>query len=525
MPRTELFTRLRRALRIADQLERQKVPTEEALDRAAEAAWSRRRFLGTSAIATAGALTFPRFVRAQESEMRVVILGAGTAGLTCAYRLQQNGIRATVLEASPRVGGRMYSLQNYFPDNQTAELGGELIDTDHHSIRSLARELGLELIDLAYLDGSTGHDYFIDGKLYRADADWIEAFRPVAAAIRKDIGEGGEHCEVSWDHATPEGKRLDDMSVAEWLVKEKISGPILKVIEAAYVGEYGLELGEQSAINLVCAVGTEEGTFGIFGESNERFRTKGGNGMIPIRLAQELEAPVETGTVVEGIRNQGERFEILVRRGGSSTTLTADFVITTIPLPVMRRLDLKNLDLTEVQRGAINNVGYGTNSKMMVGLSARPWVELNVTAYTFTDLPFQCCWDTSRGQAGQHAILTNFTGGRQGLHIGGGSLQDRAREFVGQADKVFPGTAAAYTGKAVRQIWPKYEWTLGSYTCLRPGQYQKYNNALVQPQGRLIFAGEHTMEENGFMNAAVESGERAATQVLSALGRGQIRAA
>jgi len=529
MPRTELFTRLRHALRVADRLERTNVPTEEALERAAEAAWSRRKFLGTSAAAVAGAgatLAFPRFARAQESAgPRIVILGAGTSGLTCAYRLQQNGLASTILEASPRVGGRMYSLQNFFPDGQTAELGGELIDTDHYAIRNLAQELGVELVDLAYLDGSTGHDYYIDSKLYRADADWIEAFRPIAVAIRKDIGDGDENCAVTFDHATPEGRALDDMSVAEWIAKHQFSGPIVKVIEAAYVGEYGLQLDEQSALNLVCAVGTDEGTFGIFGESNERFRTRGGNATIPIRLAQEIQHPIETGTVVESIRNRGEGFEISVRRGGSSTVIAADIVVTTIPLTVMRKLDLRNLDLTPVQRGTIENLGYGTNSKMMVGLKARPWMELNVSAYTFTDLAFQCCWDTSRGQAGEHAILTNFTGGRQGLVIGQGALQDRAKEFVAQADKVFPGTAAAYTGKAVRQIWPKYEWTQGSYTCYRPGQYQKYMNSLVQPQGRLIFAGEHTLEENGFMNSAVESGDRAATQILSLLGRGQIRAA
>ena len=223
------------------------------------------------------------------------------------------------------------------------------------------------------------------------------------------------------------------------------------------------------------------------------------------------------------IRNRNGGFEISVRRGASSATIQADILVTTIPLTVMRKLDLRNLDLTTAQRETIMNQGYGTNSKMMVGLSARPWVEMNVSAYTFTDLPFQACWDTSRGQRGQHAILTNFTGGRQGLRVGEGSLQDRAKEFVAQADKVFPGTAAAYTGKAVRQLWPVYEWSQGSYTCFRPGQYQRYFRALVEPRGRLIFAGEHTVDESGFMNAAVESGERAATRVLSAMGLAQIR--
>jgi monoamine oxidase len=521
MPRTELFSQLRRALRAADQLERHGTSLDEELE-----AWSRRRFLQTSAIATAGvAAGWPRITGAQDAA-RVVILGAGTAGLTCAYRLQQSGVEAMILEASPRVGGRMYSLRNYFPDDQVAELGGELIDTDHHAIRGLARELGCELLDLTYLDGSNGHDYFIDGTLYKSDADCIEAFRPIAAAVRRDIGPDSENCDVSWNSGSARGKELDNMSVAQWLDAHGVSGTIRGIMTAAYVGEFGLQLDEQSALNLLCSVGTEPGTFGIFGESNERFRTRGGNASIPIRLAQELKRPVDVGNPVEAIRNRaGGGFEITVRRGAASVPIRADILITTIPLPVMRRIDLRGLDLTPAQRETIEKQGYGTNSKMMAGLSARPWVQMNVTAYTFTDLPFQACWDTSRGQSGTHAILTNFTGGKQGLVIGEGPLQDRAREFVTQADKVFPGVLAAYTGKAVRQIWPKYEWSLGSYTCFRPGQYQRYFGALEQPQGRLVFAGEHTVAESGFMNSAVESGERAATQVLAMLGFAQRRAA
>lgn len=520
MPRTELFTRFRQALRAADYLESHDLTLEQAVE-----SRSRRTFLKTSAAAAAGVALYPRLAIAQDTAARVVILGAGAAGLTCAYRLQQSGIHAMVVEASPRVGGRMYSLQNFFPDDQVAELGGELIDTDHHAVRNLARELGLELIDLTYLDHSNGHDYFIDGKLSKADADWIEAFGPVAEKIRRDIGPNGEHCDVQWNGGSEQGKALDRMSVEEWLDKNGVRGAIRKVIQAAYVGEFGLELGEQSALNLLCAVGTEPGTFGIFGESNERFRTRGGNGMIPIRLAQELERGVELGTAVESIRKRNNGYELTVRRGGTTAVIPADVVVSTIPLTVMRQLDLANLDLTPIQRETIQKQGYGTNSKMMVGLNARPWVEMNVTAYTFTDLPFQACWDTSRGQRGQNAILTNFTGGRQGLAVGQGTLQERAKEFVGQADQVFPGTANAYTGKAVRQLWPTLQWSQGSYSCFKPGQYQRYYRALVEPQGRFIFAGEHTVDESGFMNAAVESGERAASQVLYALGLRSMKAA
>jgi monoamine oxidase len=384
-------------------------------------------------------------------------------------------------------------------------------------VRNLAKELGLELLDLTYLDGSNGHDYYVGGQLTKTDNDWIEAFRPVAEAIRRSVGNDG--CDVDYKSGSERAKRLDDMSVRQWLDANGVKGAIRAIIDAAYTGEYGLPLEEQSALNLLCLIGTDDDAFRIFGASDERYRTKLGNGAIPIKLAQELERPVELGTVVESIRNRGEGFEISVVRGRTPDTVMADILITTIPLTVMRNMDLTKLQLQKTQRDAINLVGYGTNAKMMVGLSARPWVLMNCTAYTFTDLPFQACWESSRGQQGTHAILTNFAGGSLGLKLGEGTLQERAREFVEQANQVFPGVAQAYTGQAVRQLWPKYEYSLGSYSCYKPGQYQRFYRALEEPQGKLIFAGEHTARESGFMNSAVESGERAAREVLAILGR------
>ncbi len=74
----------------------------------------------------------------------IAIIGGGLAGLTCAYRLRQGGLDATVYEAAPRLGGRCYTLRNFFDENQTIERGGELIDSDHVHIRRLARELELD---------------------------------------------------------------------------------------------------------------------------------------------------------------------------------------------------------------------------------------------------------------------------------------------------------------------------------------------------------------------------------------------
>ncbi|MCK9912167.1 FAD-dependent oxidoreductase, partial [Microbacteriaceae bacterium K1510] len=118
---------------------------------------TRREFLQRSALFTAG-LTVPGMLwnaqnahakrKSSSTSQEIVIIGAGLAGLSCAYRLQQAGYRAKVYEASNRVGGRCWTRRGDFEDGQIAEHGGELIDRGHTNIKQLVQELGLELDNL-----------------------------------------------------------------------------------------------------------------------------------------------------------------------------------------------------------------------------------------------------------------------------------------------------------------------------------------------------------------------------------------
>src|SRR5205809_6558085 len=188
MARIPIFDDIRRAFRIAAYLERTAGSTSEGLERLEEAAWSRRRFLRTAVTATAGAAITPLLAQCDCAcePPRVVIVGAGVAGLVCAYRLQQSGVPSRVIEASTRVGGRMFSLRNSFPDNQVAELGGELIDSEHKSLRNLAKELGLTLTDLAYDHGSKGHVYHFDGGSMAIDTRFFDKVGEIFVKIDAD---------------------------------------------------------------------------------------------------------------------------------------------------------------------------------------------------------------------------------------------------------------------------------------------------------------------------------------------------
>ena len=507
---------------MASWLERTGASTAEGLERKEAARWDRRRFLKTAVATAAVASVTPIFRAAARGPHvpQVVIIGAGTAGLVCAYRLQQRGIAARVIEASTRPGGRMFSLRNFFPDNQFTELGGEYIDSGHKTMRRLVDELGLKLNDLVAEKNPAGeHTYFFNNQRVPVDASFIDMFRPVAQAIAGDLKLMKAGGEVSYD--TPHAREVDRLGIPEWFGKSRISGLATSVLRAAYVGEYGLEIHQQSALNLLLTMGDETppDEFRIFGPSDERFHITEGNDSVPARLAERLKIPVEFGTRLEAIAADGSGFKLTLRRDNAAADAKADILVLALPFTILRQLDVR-VKLPEAKRKAIHELGYGTNAKLITGFSRRVWEESHSTGYTFTDLEFQCCWETSRGQPGTHAILTNFAGGKLGEHLDDGELQDRAATFASQVERIYPGALSAFTKKAVRQHWPTSPFALGSYTCYKPGQYSTLADAVATPVGNLFFAGEHTSAEfNGYMEGAAESGERAAKEVLAKVGR------
>jgi hypothetical protein len=146
---------------------------------------------------------------------RVVVVGAGLVGLTCAYRLQQARVDATVYEAAGRVGGRCWTIYDAFAEGQIAEHGGELIDQGHNRIRNLVQELGLDLENLLKAEANgTEATYFFDGGLYT----YAEATDDLKAAwqkIHKDVSAASY--PTLFDLSTERGRQLDAMSIVEWI--------------------------------------------------------------------------------------------------------------------------------------------------------------------------------------------------------------------------------------------------------------------------------------------------------------------
>jgi monoamine oxidase len=259
--------------------------------------------------------------------------------------------------------------------------------------------------------------------------------------------------------------------------------------------------------------------FKIFGESDERFHIRGGNDQVPTLLAQKLGDRVQTGTRLEAITQAADgSYRCSVRRGQTSETLSAEHVLVTLPFTMLRQVKL-DVELPAVKKRAIQELGYGTNAKLMVGFSERVWrTQGKSNGSVLTDLPFQLTWEATRLQPGNAGILVDFTGGERGVALGEGTAAQQAERFAAELDRVFPGSSERRTGET-RFHWPTFQYTKGSYACYLPGQWTGFGGAEGERVGNLHFAGEHCSADfQGYMQGGCETGERAATEILIDLG-------
>ena len=249
---------------------------------------TRRGFLvGAAATAVAAAMG-PLPARA--AAPRIVVVGAGLAGLTCAHQLVSSGVEVTVHEAGTRVGGRCWTRRGDFASGQIAEHGGELIDQSHTAIRQLAQSLGLDLDNLlaAEVNGTEQFNWMGGGPYTYEEATsdmkeiWQQLHRDVSAASYPTL----------FDSSTPRGRELDRMSIVDWIERYVPGGRrsrLGSLLEVAYTIEYGGEASEQSSLNMLYLLAyIGQGQMRILGPSNEKYHVRGGNDQITDRLAAAL---------------------------------------------------------------------------------------------------------------------------------------------------------------------------------------------------------------------------------------------
>src|SRR5262245_539781 len=541
MSRSLSFRSLARAIRIAHYCEENKISTSEGLERAAEIEArtdarraSRREFLAkTGKLAVVGAvgwgasplrlgLTYPLTGQA----VRVAIVGAGLAGLACGDELNRNGIRADLYDANNRAGGRCFSLDGFFP-GQVAERGGEFIDNLHKTMLGYAKRFKLELEDVE--KEPPGEVFYFFNSQRFPESAVVEEFRDLVSAMHDDLGTVAK---PTADSHTDAEVALDLTNLRDYLATRGAGTIVSKAIEEAYIAEYGLEIDRQSCLSFLLFVHADRRSkfrpFGVF--SDERYHIIGGNDQIVRGLQNRLEGQIQFGMrLVSARKNPGGAIELAFKNGSKTVSKTYDAVVFAIPFSTLREVELDaSLGLPAWKLFAIQNLGYGTNAKMMLGFNGPMWLGLGGNGQSFSDLMnHQNTWETNPISAtSAHAVLTDYSGGDRGARLDPRRVQTEASRFLSDLDKVYPGALAAATRGARGgflahlEHWPSNPLTKGAYTCNQPGYFTTIAGNEQKPVGNLFFAGEHTnsfYEFQGFMEGAAASGLRAAAEILQAL--------
>lgn len=455
------------------------------------------------------------------SAPRVAIIGAGLAGLSCADRLQSKGVIARIYEGNTRIGGRCSSLRNLFP-GQVAEYGGELIDTPHKTMLGYVNRFNLPLEDLSKLPGEVA--YRVDGANVPESAVVAE-YRVLESRMRADMKtlSGGP---TFFSHTSAD-VALDQTSLADYLHTRAADLPIIRaVLRVAYEIEYGLDASEQSCLNLLLFIHADRRSkftpFGVF--SDERYHIVSGNDGVVHGLASDFQGTIETGAVLTKLAKNGSG-QVLMYFNGSSVPEVADAAIVTLPFTVLRSITLDpSLGLSSDKRRAIDELGYGTNSKTMIGFNGAPWLtQYGSNGAAYSDLPnMQTCWETNPTLRSATSVLTDYSAGPRGAGLTSANLQSQVAAFLGDLEPIWPGIESAARKNGASYVarlanWTTYPWARGSYTCYRPGQFTSIAGLEGLRAGHLHFAGEHTdsfYSWQGYMEGACLSGIAAANEVL-----------
>ena len=456
------------------------------------------------------------------SSPRVVIVGAGLAGLTAAYRLRQAGIDAQLHEASDRLGGRCWTIRGVFDEGQIGEHGGELIDTGHLQMKHLVQELGLDLDNLvsSQQNGTEDLYWFDDGPYTYEEA--TDDIKTIWQQVHSDISAASY--PTTYYLSTQRGRELDNMSVAAWIDRYVPGGHgsrLGQLLDVAYNIEYGAECTEQSSLNMLYLLGyAGQGQLRVFGKSNEKLHVRGGNDQVVARLVDRLGGLITLGSELVSIKLAADgTYALGLRQGTRTRSVTADHVVLALPFSILRSsVDYSKAGFSSVKRAAIEQLGMGTNSKLTLQFRDRHWRLLGQNGNSYSDTGYQSTWEVSRAQPGKSGILVDYTGGKIGASFGSGTPQSRAQQFLAQIEPLMPGITAKWNGRAAIDFWTAYQWTKGSYSYWKVGQYQTIAGAERERSANCHFAGEHTsIDFQGYLNGAVESGERTASEILGDL--------
>ncbi len=477
-------------------------------------AMSRRRFLALGLAASSGLYLScaSGFGRRPRSGPRVVIVGAGYAGLACAYELDGMGYRVTLLEARTRLGGRVHTVDNLIP-GKTVEGGASLIGANHPTWLGYAERFHLDLLDIT-LEPEDANEPLVLGGQRLEPAEAEKLYEAAEVVDERLAAEAKVVADPYAPWTAPGAKEIDGRSLGDWLAGSGLPPDVVRLVEVIETNNNTVPTAHQSLLGIYSAI--QGGGGEAYFTDSEVYRCDGGNSRLGASLAKELgEGIVRLGTPVDTIEYDD--------RGGKVTTTSgevfeAEHVVLAVPPSVWEKIEFRPGLPVELA------LQMGPAIKYAAVVDRPFWQDGGWSQYGVGDGAVGMTWDETFQQKkpGPHALL-GFAGGPGAERCLAVPPEQREIFFREQLAAFFPEVGEHFQRGAFFR-WPEDPYTRAGYSVPAPGQVTTAGPVFAAGLGRLRFAGEHTnFAFFGYMEGALGSGARLARQLAEVDGLVSVR--
>ena len=446
------------------------------------------------------------------SAKNVIILGAGISGLVAARELMAAGHNVTIIEASQRVGGRIRTLREPFSPGQYSEAGAMRVPNSHQLVKAYANHFSLEMRPFQSFNPKAwfcSHSHRV--RLGDIVSGQVPHDFPLAESERKSS------LQDLWENLIAPYRQLVSDNPESWAgIREELQSISLREFmqdagwSEAAIELYGLVAGFETLLSASAAE--------FLGEVLQDLRSntmtiEGGMDRLPKAFLPELEGCINFGTRVHALDQDENGVKVHVENIGGRSIIEGDFAICTLPFSILRHIEIL-CEFSWGKRKAIRNLHYEDAARVFFETTERFWEadEIHGGA-SVTDLAIRNIYYPERKPHGQRSILmASYCHGQDAMRWGALSPEERliqARENVA----VIHPNCEKYLASGHSLVWSQDPFSAGAYAFFQPHQERELHEAIISPEGRFYFAGEHASIQHRWIEGAMESALRAALAV------------